>query len=382
MKRIYIILFLLLCIGVMSAAAAGRDSLRIADIRLDWQGDSLQVGFNIDVNKRIVKRGHAFLITPVIAHAGNSLALKPILLERSEIEPFMPYRQTVPYSAWMQGGDLKLTAMSYDCCEVVDYPVGIVARGILTYQPEAAPTASTPASATPQTGQTPLMTVHWPDSAASTALPAGQAGANDALRDIPSYAVAVDNDDIPTTETEIRTAARGMRASSLNIQFRQGETLLDENYRDNRTVLNELVNVLRRLENSGDSRISYILIDGHVSPEGGSTINRPIGEQRAQAVKRYLEQRIALPPSRIVAHNGYIDWEYLKQLVRQSNMYEKQQVLDIIDQVPEWDSRRNIGRVGEIMRLYNGSTYRYMLREFFPKMRNATYIKVFYQDRR
>jgi outer membrane protein OmpA-like peptidoglycan-associated protein len=347
--------------------------LHISDVRVTWLGDSLQVGFTLNVNPKAVKRGHALLLTPVIADADHSVALEPLLVQHDRIAPRTAYQHTVAYGAWMQGSDLKLKAMSYDCCEVTDYPVGFIARGLLTPKP-----AETPAPAAKDTtAQTPAPT---PVVAVQHAAP--PAAAQPPRSDIPAYAVAVKSDYIPTTETEIRTAARGMRATSLNIQFRQGETTFDEGYRDNRAALSELVNVLKQLESSADRRISYILIDGHVSPEGGSFVNMPIGLQRALAVKRYLEQQTGLPPSRIVAHNGYIDWEYLKQMVRASSMYEKQQVLNILETVPEWDARRQVGRLGEIMRLHSGSTYRYMLREFFPKMRNATYIKVFYQDKR
>jgi outer membrane protein OmpA-like peptidoglycan-associated protein len=340
--------------------------VRITDIRLNWQGDSLQINFNLGVNPKAVKRGHALLLTPVIADADNTVELKPLLLQREEIEPFMPYRQTIAYQPWMQGSDIRMNALSFDCCEVVDFPVGTVARRILTNPSTSRPA---PAVQAPTVQAPPATTPQRPVTVSPR-------------RDVPAYAVPVENDRIPQTETEIRTAAIGMNNTSLNIQFRQNETTLDENFRDNRAALNELVNVVTRLENAADSRISYILIDGHVSPEGGAAVNLPIGQQRALAVKRYLERRIGLPPSRIVAHNGYIDWEYLKQMVLDSDMYEKYQVIDIIDNVPEWDARRKIGRLGQIMLLHGGTTYRYMLREFFPKMRNATYIKVFYQDRR
>jgi hypothetical protein len=55
-------------------------------------------------------------------------------------------------------------------------------------------------------------------------------------------------------------------------------------------------------------------------------------------------------------------------------------VLNIIDNVPIWDARRKVGRLGELQRLANGAPYRYMYREFFPQLRVAAYIKVLYDN--
>jgi hypothetical protein len=38
--------------------------------------------------------------------------------------------------------------------------------------------------------------------------------------------------------------------------------------------------------------------------------------------------------------------------------------------------------MGQIMLMHHGSTYRYLQREFFPKMRNATDITVLYREYR
>ncbi|MDR0976815.1 MAG: OmpA family protein [Prevotellaceae bacterium] len=163
-----------------------------------------------------------------------------------------------------------------------------------------------------------------------------------------------------------------------SILFRPGETMLDENYRDNRTALDNLVEVLTLLAQSDDHHLSRITIEGHASPQGGAAGHMPMSHQRALAVKHYLEERIDLSDEHIVVADAPVDWEQLKRLIRNSNMYEKYQVLDIIERVPEWDARRKIGRMGQIMLMHHGSTYRYLQREFFPKMHHAADVKVAY----
>jgi hypothetical protein len=76
-----------------------------------------------------------------------------------------------------------------------------------------------------------------------------------------------------------------------------------------------------------------------------------------------------------------VDWYALRRMVAESDMPEKGKVLDIIDNTPIWDAGRNVGRHGELMRLSGGEPYRYMLRNFFPNLRNAAYIRAYYENK-
>ncbi len=67
-------------------------------------------------------------------------------------------------------------------------------------------------------------------------------------------------------------------------------------------------------------------------------------------------------------------------LVEKSNLPNKQAIIDIIDNVPIWDAERNTGREQEIKKLDGSRTYSYMLRNFFPELRAAAYIKVYYDN--
>ncbi|MDR0961445.1 MAG: OmpA family protein [Mediterranea sp.] len=343
MKRILVILFLFTIVGTTTGFAKTSDSLRVTNIQLRLQGDSLHIAFDLHISKKVVKRGDAWLLTPSLTNAGNKLSLTPLLLEHEKIASVEPFRQTVSHQPWMRGGDLLLNALIYDCCEVTDIPLGVIAPNILT--------------------QTPIRSQTTP-AAPVVAVPPKQE---------PPIAEAPSQPPYPSSYN------REAEMPSYPIQFRQGETVPDEYYGNNREALNKLTEELIQSENSDDSRISYIFIDGHVSPEGGLEANRSLGYQRALSVKRYLEKRTGISGERIVAHDGYIDWNYLRSMVLDSNMHEKNEVVHIIDNVPEWDASRKVGRLGQLMLLHGGNTYRYMLNNFFPKMRNATYIRVFYK---
>ena len=48
-------------------------------------------------------------------------------------------------------------------------------------------------------------------------------------------------------------------------------------------------------------------------------------------------------------------WDFLRRLVADSEMPEKQQILDIIDTTPVWDAAKKVGRLSLLMRLKSGS---------------------------
>ena len=108
-------------------------------------------------------------------------------------------------------------------------------------------------------------------------------------------------------------------------------------------------------------------------------LNEYLAGKRAQALTDYITSHTALSPSLFEISNIGVAWNALRALVADSDMAGKQQVLNIIDTVPVWDATKNVGRLGLIMQLNQGKTYEYMKRHFFPKLRNAGYIKVFYE---
>ena len=82
-----------------------------------------------------------------------------------------------------------------------------------------------------------------------------------------------------------------------------------------------------------------------------------------------------LGAEQIELYNGKVNWGGLRKLVAQSSMPYRDQVLNIIDNTPDYR------RQAELMRLGGGAPYRYMLNNLFPELRNATYIKVYYENK-
>jgi hypothetical protein len=84
--------------------------------------------------------------------------------------------------------------------------------------------------------------------------------------------------------------------------------------------------------------------------------------------------------SEIIPYEGGINWIGLQRLVAADNSIAyRDEILPILE-LPIWDARTQTGRHGELMRLRGGDPYRYLLNNFFPQLRGAAFIKVFYND--
>lgn len=170
------------------------------------------------------------------------------------------------------------------------------------------------------------------------------------------------------------------RLNASKIFFKAGRYDMDPDYLDNRRTLFEIEDAIRAITASVDSRVARIVVGGFASPEGGSEINNRLAGQRAEAVKKHIVVRTGIESHRIELYNGGVDWDTLRARIEASSMPAKRELLDIIDNVPVWDSRRNVGRLGTIMRMKGGSIYRELLREHFPYLRSGAFIKILYEN--
>lgn len=169
---------------------------------------------------------------------------------------------------------------------------------------------------------------------------------------------------------------------SLSLYFNKGAQLLEPAYRNNQAVMNKLIDAVGQIERSADSRVVRVVIAGFASPEGKMADNDRLAHDRAVAIKNYLVANSTLTSNKIDIYNGGVDWAGLRQLVDQSNMYNKEQVLHIIDTVPaDINYRTNTSRKKSLMDLNSGKEWNQMASLYFAELRNATYIKVYYDNK-
>lgn len=167
---------------------------------------------------------------------------------------------------------------------------------------------------------------------------------------------------------------------SLTVFFRQGKHGVERDFRGNEKSINDLLGAIEELNSASDSQISHVIIAGFASPEGTQEFNNRLAYERAVSLRDYLLANSRLNPEVIDIYNGAVDWKGLRMIVEESHMPDKAQVLWIIDRTIGQDNETQQLRHNELKALNQGSTYRYMLQYIFPELRNATYIRIYYEN--
>ena len=162
-------------------------------------------------------------------------------------------------------------------------------------------------------------------------------------------------------------------ADSMKIYYRCGYRNVDPSFRNNRTQLKHFLNSIdAALKND---RIEKIVIRSYASPDGAARANEQLSVRRAEELKAYLVSEGNVPSSLIEHHAEGIAWNMLREQVAASDMAGRDEVLDILDNMPLWiydDNGRIIdGRKKRLMDLQGGKPYNYMLEHFFPDLRNS-----------
>lgn len=152
---------------------------------------------------------------------------------------------------------------------------------------------------------------------------------------------------------------------SHKIYFRVGYSMVDPSYMDNAHTLHVIDSLF--VTNS----ISSLKIQGYASPEGGAALNQKLSDLRAQSVKDYfLKRHPEIASDQITSTGLGVNWSELREMVAESDIKQREQILNIIDNVPV-SIINNTSRRKQLMDLGGGNPWRYMEKEFFPRLRQG-----------
>jgi len=351
MKGILITILSILT-GVYVFAQISPQAVMVKDIELKNIDDSLSVRFTFFAGEKATKSNYNLVALPILYNKTDSIGLPLIVIQGKKARiaeeryslatgktadtyslllengESVAYKATVPFQPWMNGANLTLNGLSVGCCSSSEVSLGDIAEHILI-KDETEPVSE----------------------------------------EIPFVA--------PVTTYKGDTSSLD---GALTIYFRQGKKMIDYEFKDNQRTLVKLISAIRTIQESNNSRIAHIIIAGFASPEGSIAFNEKLAGDRAIALKQLLLEYTSLRQDQIQIHNGSVDWSGLRELVSESDMFEKHQILNIIDNTPIWDSQQQRGRLNKLMNFNGGEPYQYMLNTFFPLLRNATYVKVYYES--
>lgn len=128
----------------------------------------------------------------------------------------------------------------------------------------------------------------------------------------------------------------------------------------------QLEETVKSIQKQKDN-IAYIYIEGSASPEGSLTWNKKLGQYRAAALTNYLSTHTGLGSDMFRTHNAEEDWDALIQILAEDESFpNRDRILEILSE--EHDSYI---RKREIRAIDGGKTWRLLINEIFPPLRNA-----------
>jgi outer membrane protein OmpA-like peptidoglycan-associated protein len=388
MKKTVILIISLLatCVTGASAAASaaaadpGLKKITTGNHRVEQQDDMVSVGFDVTVGKRVARSGHTVVYRPYLVNGANRWDLPEVIVQKgrgkiseqrhawaagAEVKYSGPtvvrggesfhYSAEVPRQGWMKGAALEAEIIDMGCCSGEITGSGILASNIDL--------------------PTPMVVVMVEPEPEPEPVPPATTG--DLLaEELPFVMRSAEFDG-----TLPRLMFDDDREGALKVYFPRGNSVLDPDRSGNAETLAKLSSAIRKLQSSADSRVEHVVVAGFASPEGSFRLNDRLAWNRASALKKYITDNSNLDGDIIHIYNGVEDWYGLRLLVEKSNMADKQAVLDIMDKTPIADARNRQLREAELKKLDGGRTYDYMMKNFFPELRNASYIKVYYGNR-
>lgn len=387
------------------AAGPARGSLEVSDIRFDKQGDNVTLAFDVAAGKKSVRNGAHLVITPVLASEGHRKEL-PLIVVKSKSSRalnesagnlpaealaantlYVYNNSTESYSAnlrfeeWMQGADLVFEGADIQCCSEMEMSPRTIASNILNlgsgkYEFVVTEAVYHAPEQGPSTGD--LLAGRYSFIAPLVEF-APSIGADGGLTSGHSTSDAYANTEVGRAEAD--RYIDNNQEGALIIYFRRGAYEADPSFSGNEASLQTLYKAVREIYDSPDSEVSHVIIAGFASPEGTVKFNDRLAWNRAVVVKDLLVENTPVSSNMVSVYNGAVNWSKLRELVVESGMKGKDRVLEIIDNTPLETAKLQDNRIERLKKLDGGAPYKYMLDNLFPELRNAAFIKVYYENK-
>ncbi|MDE7376277.1 MAG: hypothetical protein K2N16_05465 [Muribaculaceae bacterium] len=317
--------------------------------RLAREGENLfSVAFALDLDSFRVGSEEAVVFTPVIYNGPDSLELPSVgvygrnrffhyerrgsgmitgpdeaVFKAKDAPEALDYSQVTEYRPWFNGASLKLKSLCYGCCFHLlgqrEIPLGR------------------------------FLEPHFPIH--------------------PKYVYEPGD---PVVEGELSGQAR--------VQFVVDRWQLHYDKFGNGPELDKITASIDTVKADPDLTITEVWLKGFASPEATWQHNTMLARNRVQAVREYVENLYKFEPGIIVTEFQPEDWAGLRAWVENSNIDNREGILEIIDAPvtnpdKDWDAKdREIGRKYPKER-------KFLLNNVYPPLRHTEY-KVKYRVRR
>ena len=165
--------------------------------------------------------------------------------------------------------------------------------------------------------------------------------------------------------------------SALYVYFKTDKINIERGYMGNAQRLDSIEHLVAHLTADSTREVQTIRIIGLASIEGNDSHNQWLGLERANAMKRYIQQHSALPDSCFEIINGGEAWNEVVYFVENHKFNGAEEVLRIINNVEEHDKREVLLR-----KLNGGATFKYLHDAIFRELRYSAYLKVYFRRKK
>ena len=164
------------------------------------------------------------------------------------------------------------------------------------------------------------------------------------------------------------------RSECVKIYFKQGSSVVDQNYMNNGENLVRLAALLEAYMMESEMGKGAISIAASASPEGSTQINAKLVNERAQAIVNLLGEKINSQVGYEIDFVG-INWDLLIDEVEANDKVPyRDEVLDILRNTPETITVNGTTineRNRQLEKLRGGAPYRWLLKNIYPNLRYA-----------
>ena len=162
-------------------------------------------------------------------------------------------------------------------------------------------------------------------------------------------------------------------STALFIYFPTDSFVIDRSFGRNGIVLDSIVYLVSELMKDSLTDMKMIQIVGFASFDGPLKRNIRLAQNRAKALKDYIQTNLNVPDSLFEVNSGGEAWSELEWAVEQSDYKLKNQILRIIREEKDLNERERR------LRQHNyGWTYVFLRDQLLARYRNAGYIKVYF----
>lgn len=336
MKRVYSIIAVI-AITIVGQIANGKktEPIKIDNYKVVKIGQNVQATVTIS-NDKESRGSYKVVARPVVVKGEKDVKLPQVVFRNTKgrILDFrrkvnypkntiitqkgdiVEYTYVFPYKSWMNGSDLIVGVTTKGCCRELIYPEILAAKHL----------------------------------------------------SLPSDVESVNKYTLVYVEPQNATKPRN-EAGSAFLEFPAGSAKLMGDFKNNAFELNKINNSINMiLSDASIKTLQSIDIWGTCSPEGSYLLNQKLAQNRAIALKDYIIDNYPNVTLDYSVTSTPENWMGLVEALQNNDQMWALEVIEIANE----DINDDIKDV-KVNDIDNGTTYKYLLKEIYPKLRRVDY---------